>query len=102
MGLAPEEDEEQRGEKGEDDNPVGEDQSIAPVDELAGEEAVAEMGEAVLGMDGCPMSEHGVGRDPVKQKLLRALYGEEGIAQMRATRRALDPEGKLSPGVLFP
>jgi D-lactate dehydrogenase (cytochrome) len=68
----------------------------------AGEEAIAEFGEAVLGMGGCPMSEHGVGRDPVKQALLRRLYGEEGIAQMRATRRALDPEGKLSPGLLFP
>ena len=53
-------------------------------------------------MGGCPMSEHGVGRDPVKQALLRRLYGDEGIAQMRATRRALDPGGKLSPGVLFP
>lgn len=68
----------------------------------AGEAAIAEMGEAVLAMGGCPMSEHGVGRDSVKQSLLRRLYGDEGIAQMRATRRALDPEGKLSPGVLFP
>lgn len=67
----------------------------------AGEEAVAEMGEAVLRMGGCPMSEHGVGRDPVKQALLRRLYGDAGIEQMRATRRALDPAGKLSPGVLF-
>jgi D-lactate dehydrogenase (cytochrome) len=67
----------------------------------AGEEAVAEIGEAVLAMGGCPMSEHGVGRDPVKQALLRRLYGDEGIAQMRATRRAFDPAGKLSPGVLF-
>jgi FAD/FMN-containing dehydrogenase len=68
----------------------------------AGEAAIAEFGEAVLAMGGCPMSEHGVGRDPVKQALLRRLYGDEGIAQMRATRRALDPQGRLSPGVLFP
>jgi len=68
----------------------------------AGEAAVAEIGEAVLAMGGCPMSEHGVGRDPVKQALLRRLYGDDGIAQMRATRQALDPAGKLSPGVLFP
>jgi D-lactate dehydrogenase (cytochrome) len=67
----------------------------------AGEEAIAEIGEAVLAMGGCPMSEHGVGRDPVKQALLRRLYGDEGIAQMRAVRRALDPRGVLSPGVLF-
>jgi D-lactate dehydrogenase (cytochrome) len=66
-----------------------------------GEEAILEMGDAVLGMGGCPMSEHGVGRDPVKQALLRRLYGEEGLAQMRAARRALDPRGVLAPGVLF-
>jgi D-lactate dehydrogenase (cytochrome) len=66
-----------------------------------GEEAILEMGEAVLRLGGCPMSEHGVGRDPVKQALLRRLYGEEGIAQMRAARRALDPRGVLAPGVLF-
>jgi D-lactate dehydrogenase (cytochrome) len=66
-----------------------------------GEEAVLEMGEAVLRMGGCPMSEHGVGRDPVKQALLLRLYGEDGLAQMRAARRALDPRGVLAPGVLF-
>jgi D-lactate dehydrogenase (cytochrome) len=66
-----------------------------------GEEAILEMGEAVLRMGGCPMSEHGVGRDPVKQALLRRLYGEDGLAQMRAARRALDPRGVLAPGVLF-
>lgn len=66
-----------------------------------GEEAILEMGEAVVRMGGCPMSEHGVGRDPVKQALLRRLYGDDGIAQMRAARHALDPRGVLSPGVLF-
>jgi FAD/FMN-containing dehydrogenase len=30
------------------------------------------------------------------------MYGDEGIAQMRAMKRALDPEWKLAPGVLFP
>jgi D-lactate dehydrogenase (cytochrome) len=34
--------------------------------------------------------------------LLRELYGEHGIDEMRAVKRALDPDGKLSPGVLFP
>jgi FAD/FMN-containing dehydrogenase len=29
------------------------------------------------------------------------LYGEEGIEQMRAVKRALDPDWKLAPGVLF-
>jgi D-lactate dehydrogenase (cytochrome) len=66
-----------------------------------GEEAILEMGEAVLRLGGCPMSEHGVGRDPVKQALLRRLYGDDGLAQMRAARRALDPRAVLAPGVLF-
>jgi FAD/FMN-containing dehydrogenase len=30
------------------------------------------------------------------------LYGDAGVAAMRAVKAALDPEWKLSPGVLFP
>ena len=29
------------------------------------------------------------------------LYGDAGIAQMRQVKAALDPDWKLSPGVLF-
>ena len=53
-------------------------------------------------MGGAPLAEHGVGRSALKQELLRELYGEEGIEQMRAVKRALDPAWKLSAGVLFP
>jgi len=67
-----------------------------------GEEAILEFGEEVLRLGGCPMSEHGVGRSPVKQALLRRLYGDAGIAEMRAVKAALDPAWKLSPDVLFP
>ena len=38
----------------------------------------------------------------MKQRLLRELYGDVGIDQMRAVKRALDPGNKLSRGVLFP
>ena len=55
----------------------------------------------VIGMGGAPLAEHGVGRSPLKQRLLVELYGEDGIAQMRAVKRALDPGGKLARGVLF-
>jgi FAD/FMN-containing dehydrogenase len=68
----------------------------------AGEAAILEIGAEILRMGGCPLAEHGVGRSPVKQALLRAVVGEEGIEQMRRVKRALDPEGKLAPGVLFP
>jgi hypothetical protein len=30
------------------------------------------------------------------------MYGVEGIAEMRRIKQAIDPECKLSPGVLFP
>ena len=42
-------------------------------------------------LGGCPLAEHGVGRNPVKQQLLRQLYGDAGIDEMRAVKRALDP-----------
>ena len=67
-----------------------------------GREAILEMARGVVGMGGAPLAEHGVGRSALKQQLLRELYGEEGIDQMRAVKRALDPEWKLAPGVLFP
>ncbi len=71
-------------------------------DVTSGEEAILELGREVVARGGSPLAEHGVGRNPLKQALLRQLYGEEGIEQMRATRRALDPAGKLARGVLFP
>jgi len=70
-------------------------------DVKAGKEAILEFGREAARLGGCPLAEHGVGRSPVKQALLRQLYGERGLEQMRAVKRALDPEGKLAPGVLF-
>jgi len=55
----------------------------------------------VVRLGGSPLAEHGVGRSAVKQALLRQLYGDDAIEQMRAIKRALDPEWKLAPGVLF-
>ncbi len=68
----------------------------------AGKAAILEFGEAVARLGGCPLAEHGVGRHPVKQALLRQLYGDAGIEQMRQVKRALDPDDRLAPGVLFP
>jgi D-lactate dehydrogenase (cytochrome) len=68
----------------------------------AGREAILEWGLDVAELGGCPLAEHGVGRNAVKQTLLRQLYGDEGIEQMRRVKRALDPGGKLAPGVIFP
>jgi D-lactate dehydrogenase (cytochrome) len=66
-----------------------------------GREAILEMARGVIALGGAPLAEHGVGRSALKQQLLRELYGLEGIDQMRAVKRALDPEWKLAPGVLF-
>ena len=71
-------------------------------DVRAGKEAILECGREVIRLGGCPLAEHGVGRNPIKQALLRLLHGAAGIEQMRAVKRALDPESKLAPGVLFP
>jgi len=67
-----------------------------------GKEAILAFGREVTRLGGCPLAEHGVGRHPVKQALLRGLYGDAGIDQMRAVKRALDPAWKLAPGVIFP
>jgi D-lactate dehydrogenase (cytochrome) len=70
-------------------------------DVVKGKDAILEFGREVARLGGCPLAEHGVGRNPVKQALLRQLYGDEGIEQMRAVKRALDPDWKLAPGVIF-
>jgi D-lactate dehydrogenase (cytochrome) len=66
-----------------------------------GKQAILEIGRRIVDMGGSPLAEHGVGRSPVKQALLRLMYGEQGIEEMRAVKRALDPEWKLAPGVIF-
>ncbi len=74
--------------------------SIADVE--SGKEAILAFGREAIRLGGSPLAEHGVGRHPIKQQLLVEMYGLEGIAQMRGIKRALDPEWKMAPGVLFP
>jgi D-lactate dehydrogenase (cytochrome) len=71
-------------------------------DVVKGKAAMMEFGREVARLGGCPLAEHGVGRNPVKQALLHQLYGDRGIEEMRAVKGALDPEWKLAPGVIFP
>jgi D-lactate dehydrogenase (cytochrome) len=70
-------------------------------DVVAGREAILEFGREVVRMGGSPLAEHGVGRSSLKQALLRLMYGDKGVEQMRAIKAALDPDWKLAPGVLF-
>ena len=74
--------------------------SLADVDQ--GQTAILEIARQVVAMGGAPLAEHGVGRSAIKQQLLLELYGQQGINEMRAIKRALDPEWKLAAGVLFP
>jgi D-lactate dehydrogenase (cytochrome) len=67
----------------------------------SGRAAMLAFGREVLAIGGAPLSEHGVGRNTTKQMLLRSMYGDQGIADMRRVKRALDPDAKLAPGVLF-
>jgi D-lactate dehydrogenase (cytochrome) len=67
-----------------------------------GRDAILEIAEGVMAMGGAPLAEHGVGRSALKQQLLLELYGQSGIEEMRAVKRALDPSWKLAPGVMFP
>jgi D-lactate dehydrogenase (cytochrome) len=71
-------------------------------DVARGRDAILALGASVIAMGGCPLAEHGVGRNPIKQQLLRQLYGSGGIAGMRALKLNLDPHGSLASGVIFP
>ncbi len=53
----------------------------------------------VVGMGGSISAEHGVGK--LKRDMLAVMYGERGIAEMRALKALFDPEGILNPGNLF-
>jgi D-lactate dehydrogenase (cytochrome) len=70
-------------------------------DVMAGKRAILEFGRHSVRLGGCPLAEHGVGRNPIKQQLLRDLYGSAAVEEMRAVKRTLDPDWKLAPGVLF-
>jgi D-lactate dehydrogenase (cytochrome) len=69
---------------------------------LAGREALLAVAARVKEMGGSPLAEHGVGRNPTKQEMLARHYGPDGLARMRAVKTAMDPEGRLARGVLFP
>ena len=74
----------------------------AYADVESGKAAMLAIGREAMRLGGAPLAEHGVGRNPIKQRLLLDLYGEAGVNDMRRVKRAIDPDWKLAPGVLFP
>jgi D-lactate dehydrogenase (cytochrome) len=67
----------------------------------SGRAAILAFGREAIRLGGAPLAEHGVGRSRIKQELLRELYGESGIDDMRRVKQALDPKGKLARNVIF-
>ncbi len=55
---------------------------------------------SVVAHGGCISAEHGIGR--LKAAWLDLDRSRDEIAAMRAVKAALDPDGVMSPGVLFP
>jgi D-lactate dehydrogenase (cytochrome) len=53
----------------------------------------------VIRRGGSVSAEHGIGK--LKIALLREMYGDAGIAAMRAVKASFDPEGLLNRGNLF-
>lgn len=52
-----------------------------------------------VGLGGSVSAEHGIGK--LKKELLRIMYGDDGIGQMRRLRLLFDPDGVFGPGNLF-
>lgn len=67
-----------------------------------GFEALLQFADHAASCGGCPLSEHGVGRSPLKQEILRRFLGEAAVKRMMQVKGALDPPWRFAPGVLFP
>lgn len=65
---------------------------------MAKEVALSVAREAVR-LGGTVSAEHGIGK--LKHEFLRVLYGDDGLAEMVAVKKALDPSGVLNRGVMF-
>lgn len=52
-----------------------------------------------VAVGGSVSAEHGIGK--LKPPMLKLMYGEEGVAQMRELKQLLDPDMILNPGNLF-
>lgn len=53
-----------------------------------------------VSLGGTVSAEHGIGK--IKHPYLEILYGKDGMRQMAAVKKALDPNGILGRGTIFP
>jgi glycolate oxidase len=63
------------------------------------EKAIEEIFDAALRLGGTLSGEHGIGL--AKKRFLKKEFGAEGVAAMRAVKKALDPKNILNPGKIF-
>jgi D-lactate dehydrogenase (cytochrome) len=63
--------------------------------------ALLELADTAKRLGGCPLSEQGVGKHPLKTEMVRRFWGEAALAEMRAVKRAFDPGWTLGRGVYF-
>jgi D-lactate dehydrogenase (cytochrome) len=76
---------------------------VDPDDEVEvehGEEVYAAVVERAIELGGTATGEHGVGLG--KREFLATEHGEGSVRAMRAIKDALDPNGVLNPGKIFP
>jgi len=77
--------------------------NVMPRDEgelSAAKEAALAVAREAVRLGGTVSAEHGIGK--LKHEFLRILYGDDGLAEMAAVKKALDPSGVLNRGVMFP
>ncbi|MCD6120728.1 MAG: FAD-binding oxidoreductase [Spirochaetales bacterium] len=61
-----------------------------------GKELHSEWAEKIVSMQGTVSAEHGIGK--LKTGLLKIMYGEEGLKQMKKVKSLLDPKRLLNSG----
>ena len=72
----------------------------SPEELRAGKELAMRFARRAVELGGTVSAEHGIGR--IKHDLLRLQYGDDGMRQMAAVKRAFDPSCILNRGVVFP
>ena len=66
---------------------------------VAGKQLYSAWARQIVRWGGTISAEHGVGK--LKNALLKEMYGDDGIQQMRELKKIFDPHNRLNPGNLF-